>query len=80
MASHVHDKTGCLHMCLVATVWLYMCVCLQFAAAMGANVTAIDTAADKEKECKSLGAKHFVAFNSDTPNQCKGQFDIILNT
>jgi D-arabinose 1-dehydrogenase-like Zn-dependent alcohol dehydrogenase len=53
---------------------------VQFAAAMGCEVTAIDRNPDKEQECRKLGAKHFVTFTSDTAMQCAGQYDIILNT
>ncbi len=48
---------------------------LRFAAAMGCEVTAISTRADKEGEARGFGAHHFVI--GDPP---AGAFDVILNT
>ena len=52
---------------------------IQFAAAMGCEVTAISSSNNKEAEAKSLGAKHFIATKAD-PNlkAFKENFDFIL--
>lgn len=50
---------------------------LQFAAAFGAQVTAISSSPSKEAEAKSFGAHQFLSLNgSPKPNQ----FDLILST
>eukprot|EP00878_Enallax_costatus_P011767 GHUV01012283.1.p1 GENE.GHUV01012283.1~~GHUV01012283.1.p1 ORF type:complete len:349 (+),score=57.72 GHUV01012283.1:194-1240(+) len=51
---------------------------VQFAAKMGAEVTAIDIDPSKEKEAHQLGANNFVEFNT-AYTQCKQHFDVILN-
>lgn len=51
---------------------------VQFAAKMGAAVTAVDIDPTKEQEAKKLGAEHFVEFNA-AYEQCKGRFDVIIN-
>lgn len=49
---------------------------LQFAAAFGAEVTAISNSPDKKKEAKEFGAHHFITLASGIPSQ----FDFILST
>lgn len=54
---------------------------LQYAKAMGYDVTAISSSADKEAEAKSFGAAHFL--NSKNDNEMKAaarKFDFIMNT
>ena len=52
---------------------------IQFAAAMGCEVTAISSSPSKENEAKQLGAKHFVAGKEDPKlKACKESFDFIL--
>jgi len=54
---------------------------LQFAAAMGADVTAISTSTRKKEDASKLGAKHFLV--STDENQMKEyarRFDVILCT
>lgn len=54
---------------------------IQFARAMGAEVTAISTTQEKAAEALAFGAHHFA--NSTDPEQMKklgGSFDMILNT
>jgi alcohol/geraniol dehydrogenase (NADP+) len=54
---------------------------IQFARAMGAEVTAISTSQSKAAEAAMFGAHHFA--NSTDPEQMKklsGSFDLILNT
>jgi uncharacterized zinc-type alcohol dehydrogenase-like protein len=54
---------------------------VQFLNALGCEVTAISTSANKEKEAKDLGAHHFI--NSSSAGalaKAKNQFDVILNT
>lgn len=51
---------------------------IQFAAKMGAVVTAVDIDATKKEEAHQLGADHFVEFNA-AYEACKGQFDVIIN-
>jgi alcohol/geraniol dehydrogenase (NADP+) len=54
---------------------------IQFARAMGAEVTAISTSQDKASEAKQFGAHHFVA--STDPEQMKklaGSLDLLVNT
>jgi len=48
---------------------------LQFAKALGCEVTAFSRVADKEAEARGLGADHFV-----TGEPAKGSLDLILNT
>ncbi len=48
---------------------------LQFARAMGCEVTAISRRRDKEREARGFGADHFV-----TGEPRKGSLDLILNT
>lgn len=48
---------------------------LQFANAMGCEVTAISRAADKEADARKLGAHHFL-----TGPPRAGSFDLVLNT
>ena len=53
---------------------------LQFARAMGAEVTAIDVFADKEAEAKGFGAHHFLRYDPAAPPKLtEGKFDVILN-
>ena len=56
-------------------------IAIKFAAAMGAQVTAISSSADKEEEAKSYGAQSFLV-SSDTEQFKKFHqtFDIILCT
>lgn len=51
---------------------------LQFAAAMGAEVTAIDIFPEKEGEAKGFGAHRFLEFNTAMA-QCGSSFDLVLN-
>jgi uncharacterized zinc-type alcohol dehydrogenase-like protein len=51
---------------------------VQFAAKMGADVTAVDIDASKASEAHSLGAARFKEFNAAF-QECKGSFDVILN-
>jgi alcohol/geraniol dehydrogenase (NADP+) len=54
---------------------------LQFANAMGYEVTAFSSSSDKEMEARELGAHHFV--NSNEPQQMKSaarSIDLLLNT
>lgn len=56
-------------------------VAIQFAHAMGAEVTVLSRAKDKENEALSFGADYyFSTLNSETFNTLAGQFDLILNT
>ncbi len=48
---------------------------LQFAKALGCEVTAFSRATDKEAEARAFGADHFV-----TGEPAKGSLDLILNT
>ncbi|PNW78848.1 hypothetical protein CHLRE_09g392134v5 [Chlamydomonas reinhardtii] len=53
---------------------------LQFAARMGADVTALDVAPDKEREARSLGAHRFATWNTATGDKgMQGHFDLLLN-
>ncbi|KAG2501505.1 hypothetical protein HYH03_000013 [Edaphochlamys debaryana] len=52
---------------------------LQFAAKMGAEVTAISGREGKEAEASSLGAHHFAVFPRDA-DKLKAKYDIIINT
>lgn len=54
---------------------------IQFAKAFGAEVTALSTSKDKEKEARDMGADHFV--NSRDMAEVKkiaGSFDLLLST
>lgn len=54
---------------------------VQFARAMGCEVTAISHSADKEDECRSLGAHRFInSSNQDLMSQANGYFDFVLST
>ena len=48
---------------------------LQFARALGCEVTAISRSKDKERQARSFGADHFI-----TGHPRKGSLDLILNT
>lgn len=51
---------------------------IQFAAAVGAEVTAISTSPSKEQEAKDFGATHFVTL--DQTEKLTNSFDLIINT
>lgn len=54
---------------------------LQFAAALGAEVTAISSSEKKKAEAESFGAKHFVNSNDKEQfNGVKNSFNVIINT
>lgn len=54
---------------------------LQFARAMGAEVTAFSTSPDKETEARSMGAHRFVATRDPAALQAaRGSLDFILST
>jgi alcohol/geraniol dehydrogenase (NADP+) len=54
---------------------------LQFARAMGAQVTAFSTSSDKAVEARSFGADHFVSTSDRTAFDAqKGALDFILST
>lgn len=54
---------------------------VQFARTLGAQVTAISSTADKEKEAKHLGAHHFIlSKDSDQMKKAINTFDFILVT
>lgn len=54
---------------------------VQFARAMGCEVTAISHNPNKEDEARSLGAHRFIdSSNSDLMSQANGTFDFILTT
>ena len=54
---------------------------LQFARAMGAEVTAFSTSPDKESEARALGAHRFVATREPSALKAvSGSFDFILST
>ncbi|ODV92924.1 hypothetical protein CANCADRAFT_95453 [Tortispora caseinolytica NRRL Y-17796] len=54
---------------------------IQFAKALGAEVTAISRTRSKEEDAKKLGATHFVASGDpESMKEHKGTLDIILNT
>ncbi|WP_353853729.1 NAD(P)-dependent alcohol dehydrogenase [Bacillus sp. Bos-x628] len=56
-------------------------VAIQFAHAMGAEVTVLSRSLDKKEEALSFGAKDYFATNDpDTFKTLAGQFDVILNT
>lgn len=56
-------------------------VAIQFAHAMGAEVTVLSRVKDKESEALSFGADHyFSTLNPVTFNTLAGRFDLILNT
>jgi len=54
---------------------------VQFAAALGAEVTAISSSESKREEVKKLGAKHFLSHKNEKELKAnKHTFDMILNT
>jgi uncharacterized zinc-type alcohol dehydrogenase-like protein len=54
---------------------------IQFARAMGCEVTALSTSADKEEEARALGAQHFVHSRQEGALEgLAGRFDFILST
>ncbi len=54
---------------------------LQFAHVFGAEVTAVSTSLNKEKEARSLGADHFVnSRDNEAMKKLAGSFDLILST
>lgn len=54
---------------------------VQFARAMGAEVTAFSTSPDKESQAKELGAHHFHKWGSaEEMEDVKGSMDLILST
>ncbi|WP_140000192.1 NAD(P)-dependent alcohol dehydrogenase [Paenibacillus paridis] len=56
-------------------------VAIQFAHALGAEVTVLSRSNDKKDEALKFGADHFYATSdSDTFRQLAGCFDLILNT
>lgn len=56
-------------------------VAIQFAHAMGAEVTVLSRAKDKGNEAMSFGADHyFSTLEPETFNTLAGRFDLILNT
>ncbi|GFZ79147.1 putative formaldehyde dehydrogenase AdhA [Paenibacillus marchantiophytorum] len=56
-------------------------VAIQFAHAMGAEVTVLSRAKDKENEALSFGADHyFSTIDLETFNTLASRFDLILNT
>jgi uncharacterized zinc-type alcohol dehydrogenase-like protein len=56
-------------------------VAVQFAHAMGAEVTVLSQTMNKKEESLELGANHFFATNDPaTFDELAGQFDFILNT
>lgn len=52
---------------------------LQFAAKMGAEVTAIDAFADKKEEALGLGASDFMTWDDAISGKAAGKFDLLLN-
>lgn len=56
-------------------------VAIQFAHALGAEVTVLSRSNDKKEEALKFGADHyFPTSDSDTFTQLAGRFDLILNT
>lgn len=56
-------------------------VAIQFAHALGAEVTVLSRAIDKENEALSFGADHyFSTLDPETFKTLAGRFDLILNT
>ncbi|MCI2256825.1 NAD(P)-dependent alcohol dehydrogenase [Domibacillus sp. PGB-M46] len=56
-------------------------VAIQFAHAMGAEVTVLSRSMNKKEEALSFGADHYFATSDpDTFTQLTGRFDLILNT
>ena len=54
---------------------------IQYAKAMGCEVTAISTTRDKEKEARTFGAHHFLLSSDKSEMQkAAGSFDFILST
>ena len=53
---------------------------LQFAAAMGCEVTAFSTSPGKEEEARAFGAHHFVVSkDADAMKKQAGRFDMVLS-
>ncbi|GFH24131.1 PKS_ER domain-containing protein, partial [Haematococcus lacustris] len=52
---------------------------VQYAAALGSVVTAIDNDLSKKEEAKTLGADEFMHWNDENLASHKGAFDVILN-
>jgi uncharacterized zinc-type alcohol dehydrogenase-like protein len=56
-------------------------IAVQFAHAMGAEVTALSQTLNKKEEAIGFGADHYYATNDSTTfTELAGQFDLILNT
>jgi uncharacterized zinc-type alcohol dehydrogenase-like protein len=56
-------------------------VAVQFAHAMGADVTVLSLSANKKEEALSFGADHYFSTNDPaTFSELAGRFDLILNT
>jgi uncharacterized zinc-type alcohol dehydrogenase-like protein len=54
---------------------------VQFARALGAQVTAFSTSADKEAEARALGAEQFVnTAAADALGALRGSFDLLIST
>ncbi len=53
---------------------------IQFAHALGCEVTAFSSTKDKEEEAKKLGAHHFVSIKDTSLNKYKNYFDFIIST
>ncbi|MEO1310703.1 MAG: NAD(P)-dependent alcohol dehydrogenase [Pseudomonadota bacterium] len=54
---------------------------IQFASAMGCEVTALSSTSEKEAEARSLGAHHFVATKEEGAlKACRGRFDMVIST
>lgn len=52
---------------------------LQFAAHMGAVVSALDRNADKGEQVRGFGASEYVVLTPDTPATLKSKYDLIIN-
>lgn len=53
---------------------------VQYAAALGAEVTAFSTSENKKDEATKFGAKHFVVSTPENLKKLSNSFDFILNT
>jgi len=54
---------------------------IQFASAMGCEVTALSSTAEKEAEARKMGAHHFVATKEEGAlKACRGRFDMVIST
>jgi uncharacterized zinc-type alcohol dehydrogenase-like protein len=53
---------------------------IQFAHALGCEVTAISSSPSKEEEALALGADHFIISGKDSLRQSKFSFDLLLYT